>query len=161
MAAGDVYRGIRGRVRTKTGTVSIRRGDKMPADAEKGEAKRLKDLGMLGKPFELPAAALTAAEEEAAAAEAQRAAADESGEAAPSEAGEVSGQVPAVSSTEELDTMIATSTVDELIEFVGDDADRAQAVIEAEQAVNGDEARKSLIEALEKRTAPDEPPAEE
>lgn len=147
MAKTEVFRGTRGLVRMKAGgTVTIVRGDEFPDGAVKGEKERYKELGMLGEPFQYPEP------EDVTPAEALVANPEQELYSTPGE--EVPSAVTATSSNEELDSFVADSTVDDVLE-AATDAESAQALLDAELSVRGDDARKSLVEGLVAKGAND------
>jgi hypothetical protein len=148
MAQAKVFRGIRGAVQIKGGTVEIiTRGDKLPSDALASEKKRYEELGMLGDPFvyeEQP-------EEDVTPAEALVANPEQEMYSTPGE--EVPEGISATTSNEELDSFVAEGNVDDVLE-AATDAETAQALLDAEISVR-EEPRKSLVEGLVAKGAND------
>lgn len=157
MAKGEVYRGLRGRIQLKDGTTAvIKRGEEMPSNAASGEAKKLRDLGMLGDPF------VYEESEDQTAADALLANPEQEAANTVEEVERLSG-ISATTPNEDLDDFVANSNVDEVVKAASD-PETAQALLDAELSVREDDPRKGVVDGLISKGANDpdaEPPAEE
>lgn len=163
-------------VRTEDGVRTVDRGEPLPKGTLSEEKKRLEANEVIGTPAEAralarlsqpppaaeidrqspkdAAAALVASEVAAAERrEAEEAAAAQEADRILEEQGLGSAagpQAPTLSSSEEeFDAFTSDATADQVVAAAGDNPDLAKELLASERSVRGDDARKTVVEALE------------